>query len=508
MQRSLIWIPLVVAACLAWSSVIHAGDDDFALSKLAVPGDILELVPVDLDADSLLDIVIFHRKGVHPNESRWVSVFWQAANGTYGTAPDQSWELDTLATVADVGNVDGDAATEICYLTSNAVRYYRMEDRRFSEQSILLFPCTSLTVFPSRDQIPVSDFVRDWDGRHGDEVAVFDFTGLNIYRPDENHRFSASSAMRIELQTRLGTSETGTERDRITGVTASFQFPDITIADWNGDGLSDLIATLDDRLQIYVQNQDGAFDPEPAARIDFDVRTLEEKEDGESELNTVVADLNRDSYADAIITKLTAKGLSNIRNVISLFWGRPEGYPAVPDQVMVSEGSVSATMNLRDVNGDGNLDMILPSLRISITAIIRMLITRNIPVTFNIFLYQEGQKYSDRPDFEKEVKFKIDFSGESDTQAMTLDGDFNGDGVKDFVLATADDKLSIYLGDETNPKELFSKRAVSEVEADAFGELIAEDLNHDGYSDMILHYPNTDKMKGFVEVLMNRAQIQ
>ena len=112
------------------------------------------------------------------------------------------------------------------------------------------------------------------------------------------------------------------------------------------------------------------------------------------------------------------------------------------DQVIISEGSISAAMDMRDVNGDGHQDLILPSLRLSITAIIRILITRNIPITFNIFLYQDGQRYSDRPDFQKEVKFKVDFSGESNTQAMTLDGDFDGDGVNDFVLATSDDELS------------------------------------------------------------------
>jgi hypothetical protein len=106
------------------------------------------------------------------------------------------------------------------------------------------------------------------------------------------------------------------------------------------------------------------------------------------------------------------------------------------------------------------------------------------------------------------VKFKVDFSGESDTQAMTLDGDFNGDGVNDFVLATSDDELSIYLGDQSDKDELFSKRPASKVEADAFGELQAEDLNHDGYADMILHYPNTKDMKGMVEVLVNRKTVE
>lgn len=499
---------MALATVAIATGMASAADDDFSLSKLAVPGDILGLIPVDLDADSLQDIVIFHRKGLAPNEQRWVSIFWQAADGTYSTAPDQSWQIDSLATLADVGNVDGDPAIEICYLTSDAVRYYKMSGREFFERSVELFPCKSLTVFPSRTQIPVADFVRDWDGRPGDEVAVFDFKGLDIYRADSAHHFSGSSGIRIDLDTHLSTSERGSERERITGVNAAFQFPDITIADWNGDKRADIIATLEDHLQIYPQLPDGTFATEPAASVEFDVRTVEEKQDDNTELRTVVADLNRDSYADAVVTKMTAKGLSNFRSVINVFWGRAQGYPTVPDQVMISEGSVSAEMNLRDVNGDGMLDMILPSLRISITAIIRMLITRNIPITFNIFLYQEGQRYSDRPDFEKEVKFKIDFSGESDTQAMTLDGDFNGDGINDFVLATDKEELSVYLGDETNPKELFSKRTASEVQADAFGELLAEDLNHDGYSDMILHYPNTKDMKGFVEVLMNRRTIR
>ena len=84
----------LAAAVVVWGVAVEspARDQDFALSKLAAPGDILGLTPVDLDCDSLRDIVIVHKKGVPPNESRWVSVFWQSREGTYGTAPDQSWE--------------------------------------------------------------------------------------------------------------------------------------------------------------------------------------------------------------------------------------------------------------------------------------------------------------------------------------------------------------------------------------------------------------------------------
>lgn len=508
MHRRVAFIGLFI--CIAWlceTTQLHADDQDFSLSKLGVAGEILALVPADLDADSLVDIVVFHKKGLPPEESRWVSVFWQAQDGTYGTAPDQAWELDRTATVADVGNIDDDPELEVCYLTSGAVRYYQMSGRSFSDVSHELFPCSTLTVFPSVNQVPVADFVRDWDGHPGDEVAVFDFRGLDLYRKDASGIYATNAAMHIDLRTRISAEGETTERDRISGVSASFHFPDITIADQNGDGLKDIIATIDDRLQVYPQLPDGSFTPEPTANIDFDIRTQEEKQREDTELRTVVADLNSDGYADALATKTTAKGLSSLRSVINLFWGSPTGYPQVPHQVIISEGSISTVMNLRDVNGDGDLDLIMPSLKLSITAIIRILITRNIPITFNIFLCHDGQRYSDRPDFSKEVKFKIDFEGESDTQAMTLDGDYNGDGINDFVLATDNDRLSIYLGSREE-KELFSRKPASEIEADAFGDLVAEDLNNDGYSDMILHYPNTKDKKGMVEVLVNRKTVE
>jgi hypothetical protein len=280
------------------------------------------------------------------------------------------------------------------------------------------------------------------------------------------------------------------------------------VADYNGDGAVDVIATLEDRLQVFLQAPDGSFARQSAASVDFDVRTQEEKQDGDTELRTMAADINNDGFADAVVTKMTAKGLSSFRSVISLFWGRALGYPTVPDQVIVSEGSASAEVTIRDVNGDGNLDLIMPSIHISIAAIIRILITRNVPITYNIFLCHDGPRYPDRPDFEKEVNYKIDLSGESDTQAMTLDGDFNGDKIRDFVLATGDDELSVYKGSQGNSRELFARKPSSRVTADAFGDLIAEDLNHDGFSDMLLRYPNTKDKKGFVEVLMNHRAIK
>jgi len=315
--------------------------------------------------------------------------------------------------------------------------------------------------------------------------------------------------MLIELDTGMSRSRYDSEdtESHTAGLMARFTFPDIELIDYDNDGLKDLIATTEDRVIVYRQAEDHTFSTDPHNDMLFDVRTQHEKIEGHAELHTSVTDLNGDGFADAVVTKQTNKGLSNFRGVINIFYGTSNGYGLQPDQVIISEGTASSRTYIRDVNGDERLDLILPSIKISVTSIIRWLITRSVPINFNIFLLKPDGRFSDQPDMTKEVKFKIDWSGESDSQAMDLDGDYNGDKRKDFVFATDEDELSIYLGEAGDKKRLFSKKPITKVPADAYGELSSPDLNDDGYSDMIIYYPQSKERKGMVQVLINQRRL-
>jgi hypothetical protein len=70
------------------------------------------------------------------------------------------------------------------------------------------------------------------------------------------------------------------------------------------------------------------------------------------------------------------------------------------------------------------------------------------------------------------------------------------------VFATNENELSIFLGVDEKDR-LFSKKAKAKVKADAYGELSSYDLNGDGYSDMVIHYPQSKERKGTLEVLVN-----
>jgi hypothetical protein len=382
-----------------------------------------------------------------------------------------------------------------------------LNSARYETTSQTLFAARGLTVYPAKNRIPLINFVRDWNGDGRDEVGIIGFEGLSIHAPDDQGRFSAANSILVELTTGMGRVSRESEDDFTAGLSARFTFPNVRLVDYDNDGRKDLLATTDDRVIVYRQQADGQFTRQAAKNVFFDVVTQHEKIEDMAEVETVVHDLNSDGYADAIVTKQTAKGLSNFRGVINIFWGKAAGYGAVPDQVIISEGTASDQVLIRDVNGDGRKDLILPSIKISVTSIIRWLITRRVPIYFNIFLMNEDGTFSDRPDFTKEVKFKIDWSGESDMQAMDLDGDFNGDKRKDFVFGTDEDELSVYLGVEDDDR-LFSKKPVVEITADAYGVLNTYDLNNDGYSDMIIHYPETKERQGMIQVLMNQRLLK
>jgi hypothetical protein len=501
-------VAALLLECLCAASARAAGADaTFAVSRLSVADKVLDLLTEDLNNDGLKDIMVIHRKGLVPHETRWISIFWQNGDGRFATAADQSWEIDTTAVVIDVGDVIGDAKREIVCITPTDVRYYTMVDGSFGTRASTLFETNGLAVFPAKGVIPWIDFARDWNGDGRDEVGVFLFEGLAIFMPDPKGAFISRGALPMELDTRMWGREFFMEPGVTTGLTARYSFPDIRLVDFNADGRPDIVAAAQDKVMAYRQDGSGAFAAESGYRMDFDVSTQKEKLEEIATLQTIIADVNNDGYADAFVTKQIAKGLSSFRAVINIFNGGPGGYGKQPSQVIISEGTASARSFIQDVNGDNRLDLVLPSVKMSIAAIIRILITRSVPVYFNVFLLGGNGKFSERPDFSKEIKFQIDFSGDSDTQAMNLEGDYNGDKRRDFVFATGAEELSIYLGVKDGGSELFSKKPVAKVKANAFGDLSSPDLNGDGYSDMVIYYPESKDRWGTAEVLLNLRKI-
>ncbi|MCK5713562.1 MAG: VCBS repeat-containing protein, partial [Hyphomicrobiaceae bacterium] len=224
---------LACMVCLATTAGAPLADDEqaFAVYKLSVPDYLQRHWIEDLDNDGLKDILVVHRKGLPPDELRWVSIFWQGTDGSFSTAADQSWELDTEAVILDIGDVVGDAKKEICYLTSKDVRYHTLEQDRYRVASDKLFDATGMAVYPSKSRVPLTNFVRDWNESGLDDVSVFTFDGLEIHSASEPGEYDSKQLVNIHLETGMGISYSSGRDEMTAGLRARYSFPDVTLID-------------------------------------------------------------------------------------------------------------------------------------------------------------------------------------------------------------------------------------------------------------------------------------
>ncbi|UCH85385.1 MAG: VCBS repeat-containing protein, partial [Candidatus Latescibacterota bacterium] len=138
----------------AAAPALAVDEDAFAVYKLSVPGELLQHRVEDLDGDGLKDILVVHRKGLEPHETRWVSIFWQDRSKGFATAPEQSWEIDLEAAVLDIGDVAGDPRKEICYLTNTGIHFYPINGGEYKIESVGLFDARGMVVYPAKRDIP------------------------------------------------------------------------------------------------------------------------------------------------------------------------------------------------------------------------------------------------------------------------------------------------------------------------------------------------------------------
>ena len=139
-----------------------------------------------------------------------------------------------------------------------------------------------------------------------------------------------------------------------TAPTSAFLPQIVAIADFNGDGNSDLLVNipgtvitnfqLQNQLEVFLGNGDGTFKtPIPLAAVP-DLYSL-----------PVVADLNKDSKLDLAFIAETSAGQAQI--VIAL--GNGDGTFATPTFLNLPGGDAirSASLAVGDFKGDGNLDL-------------------------------------------------------------------------------------------------------------------------------------------------------
>jgi len=233
--------------------------------------------------------------------------------------------------------------------------------------------------------------------------------------------------------------------------------------DVNGDGLPDLLitapellGTLDGGAEIYLGNGDGTFKPGVMVVPNDFFNLVSDAKFG---------DVNGDGCRDAVVSDYSMVSWVALGDCAGNF-SQPTPFPM---------GDSPYAVQLADVNGDGNLDIV----------------TSSVPTQEPNYLYTSGNTVNVAlGDGKGNFSVARTYVGAGLSYSLAV-ADFNGDGKPDVVTANGDtDSANLFLNDGTGsfgfPQGLYMGLSNTGALLSNFAGPSIADLNGDGKPDVFL----------------------
>ncbi len=422
----------------------------------------------------------------------WLVIYRLNDASTFAPDPVARRQLPPEILFFDVGRLGGEALDQIYFLTPEHILRY---DAGADEVVELLPMHSSLYRLPRSDAVRRLDFVRDLDGDGRDDVIVAGFDGYRIHLQDDAGELGRSQLLPVP------------PRARLRGASPRYEPHELHRHDLNRDGRPDL-AWLDDRaFQVFQQLEGGGFDT--TARTvpigldlpsEAELERLERDDDVDQSDLTVnrilsVKDLNDDGVVDIITHAEHSSGVFDKRSDYRIHLGRRAkelvswGMPA--DSLIKSQG-LQFDLETVDIDGDGKLDLMSPSVKVSLPRVIAALFSGNASVRLSFYNMQGDGTYPEEATYATKARVEFDLSSGRVRYPAVEIADFDGDGLGDLLVQTAPQRFTIFRG--TGDGQLFEKRGASAtVLLPRRGDRVeAEDLNGDGRADLVIRYTEAD----------------
>jgi hypothetical protein len=303
-----------------------------------------------------------------------------------------------------------------------------------------LAPAPPLPYPPDEERMHVLDVGRDLDGDGADELILPSREGYRILSVAADGKAPA----KVQTLQIPATITVTAPPHRLFGL--SYELPRLTVGDWDGDGLLDLVGGLRGHLLLYLQTKSGGFFP-----VDQPFSALAPKEADGVRTDLVLGDVNADHRLDLVLsrhdTRVGTLEVFHTRQSLYLnpriFSPGPEGRLSTPVTSFEIEG-VGIHPTLLDFDGDGDLDLLVTLLKVTPGARLR----RRVDAEYRLYRYISGRgTFEGDPFFTVTRPYPI---GELEKGTMRpscfFSGDFDGDGRKDLLDSGGGDHLTILSG--------------------------------------------------------------
>jgi hypothetical protein len=443
-------------AAVAWvffAVMRFASAEGFTKREMRVPGEIGWVTHGDLNADGWTDLVVSYHRGGGPSATRFLGVFFGAAQG-FGRVPDHAFVVPERATVFDVGDVFGDRGDEVVYGGANGVYAHSVVPQKVGKVQRVA-AVRSLMGGPNEDELVMLNLVRNVEGQ-GTLLIVPAQDGLVLFRRGADGFETAGRVATThfgfydaEMST-YRVSARGGETGRPYWFRSATVVPNIDFIEQTGDGQIDMVLHLVDRVWVFASKGPNAGFQEAASTTRwFRLLTDEERSQGVVSTATMLEDLDGDGIGDLAFSKMTG-GARKLHSSLYLFRGE-KGGGFSKEAVQVFEDDAFANLvSFADLDGDGLSELLRPKLVVSILELTKIMVSSEVTVDLRIHRPQGGRGFfAAHPDFTMEMTFPIDFSARAQLEGPSpLAGyDFNGDGLKDMMLAGGSEGMVLHRGE-------------------------------------------------------------
>ena len=480
---------------------LRAEDSLFKIYELNVEGQQVDYLIDDLNEDGRKDCLFFHTKK-ESSISRHFSIFYQTVNG-FSNKADQDFEIDPEAIVFDLADIGAKPGKEIIFFTSTGLFYYEQEQGHYKRTPKILLKTDSIFKLADKSFLENLNFARDLDGDGIDEIMIPGFNNYLIYRKYINGNYRLESRLDVRMQTSIVSSKEVTPY-----LISSFITPNIVIADYNRDQRDDLIIVQDIYLKVFFQDERGNYSNNNTTTVDlgFEItpaysrklRNLNpEQRDRLSEKTGIrcLRDMNGDGLLDIVIETLSLKGGAlNPKRKCSVYLGKEAPGDSLKGAIFskVPDHVIDHGFQVRTWVVDLNDDKKLDIM----VPVVELGLFNIISILFTGYIDVTSYVYlMDATDkYPKEpdtvLTFTIEFDRTARKEAVVeFEGDYNGDGRIDLLGADQDNLVIHYGPKDGNMSE--DPDVVFPVEIPDNGKKVKPaKINADAKSDVVIIYPH------------------
>lgn len=467
-------------------SVAVAAKPSFSLYELKSKHE--EILFFDFDGDHLDDVIAIDE----PN----LVFFFQDRKHGFGKDPHLTYSLADEPSILWPAKLGNNPDEKILVMTHDGVSTLTCAGRTIppSKEKII----SRQTLIPEKcEESTVTFFALSANtAKEFPSIFVPTESGLQIWQYDNKWQFR--HCLRNVPEAQIWGPHEG------IGYTRQYWL-NMNIADLNSDGLDDVVVCKNNKgiitFDVYPQNKDGIFGPEPS-------QSFTDEWNWRSWVS--LADINKDDKVDVIKNTWLQEpwflpGTYSGKVLVRIFLSEANGTISDKPTFVFRKNDWTSSMPIVDLDGDGFQDIVLGyGLMRGREDIKKSMTAQRIDHYLRVHFYENGA-YSDRPDCQKDLAIHIGHHGVHlsisrrhylQTQ-ISVDGDFDGDGDRDLLVKDKQDKASVYFF--VSRKKGFSKKPdmyfdnIKRVE-----QFIADDLNEDGISDLVVMGSKKDAFKVFL----------